>query len=68
MRQVAGVGVAELLAHSGVGEQRGWRDHPTDAQAGREDFAHAGAVCEPGALVYSERREIGIDPRIERYQ
>ena len=68
LREIADVGVAELLAHGGVGEQRGRRDHPADAQAGRKDFAHAGAVCEPGALVCGERRQICIDPRIERYQ
>ena len=67
MREIAGVGVAELLAHGGVGERRGWRDQPTDAQTGRQDFAHAAAVREPVALVCGERREIGIDPSIERY-
>ena len=40
----AGVRVAELLAHGGLGQQLGRGNHPAHAQAGREHLAQTAAV------------------------
>ena len=49
LRQVAGVGVAELFAHYGVGLQLGLGDHPAHAQAGAQHFAERPTVGNPFA-------------------
>ena len=40
----AGVGVAELLAHGGLGQQFGRADHPAHAQAGAQHLGQRAAV------------------------
>jgi hypothetical protein len=45
--QVAGVGITELLAHGGVGQQCGRRNHPTQTQTRRQNFAERSAMSQP---------------------
>ena len=44
LRKGAGVGIAELLAHGGLGQQLGLRNHPAHAQARAEHLAQGPAV------------------------
>ena len=68
LRQHAGVGIAELLAHDGLRKQGGGRCQPADTQAGRHDFAQAAAmrqpVCAAGHL-WGQRQQAGRWRRIE---